>query len=444
MALYELRQAGPIGLGLFAKRDIPAGTRLIEEEPLLAVPRDAGMTNLVLRSFWDLTPEQRDMYMMLFAREKDEDEDEGENGTEWSDTRELGLVDSDDGKGAAVPGSEDCGEEDEVVVDDDLLEGALGVSDMGNVAEVGMEPGSSQLDESKQSDIAVDLDSAQHGGVGDLLAYDESPKPSHSGSGITDAFEPLSKSNNPATAAFPCTQSPDPPPTCLAATILNIFETNALGCEVTPPSTSSDPRTPPRIYANICLTASRLNHSCLPNVFCSYNNASGTHVVHATRDISRDEQLHSSYIPGTYQTTSSRRAALAKWGFRCECHACSDPRRARSDGQRERLRELQAVYDAERQSFNTDMTQGGVGRAMEALEAMIGIMEAEGLVGPEVGYLCGRLGICCIAARRSQEAVLWLGKKVEILRCCYGEDNPVYFREARLLDILRLRLGSDL
>jgi hypothetical protein len=53
------------GLGIFAKSDIPCGTRVIAEPPLLKVDREKGDANDILKAFESLPISQRDLYLGL-------------------------------------------------------------------------------------------------------------------------------------------------------------------------------------------------------------------------------------------------------------------------------------------------------------------------------------------------------------------------------------------
>lgn len=73
--------------------------------------------------------------------------------------------------------------------------------------------------------------------------------------------------------------------------------------------------------------ASRMNHSCVPNVHCS-TSTERLHVVHATRDILVGEEVEYSYIAGSFLPRRERQALLGLWGFQCQCTICSvtDPK----------------------------------------------------------------------------------------------------------------------
>lgn len=70
---------------------------------------------------------------------------------------------------------------------------------------------------------------------------------------------------------------------------------------------------------------SRINHSCSPNVVCSYNPTIKRLTVHATRDIKTGDQLLTEYTIGTFRRRLWRRMALERWGIECQCKTCTDP-----------------------------------------------------------------------------------------------------------------------
>ena len=74
------------------------------------------------------------------------------------------------------------------------------------------------------------------------------------------------------------------------------------------------------VFAHIC----RLNHSCSPNLHCSWNAALGAQTVYALCDIESGAELTVSYLPTLEHPRVHRRAALLDgWGFSCACTACS-------------------------------------------------------------------------------------------------------------------------
>ncbi|KAF2162531.1 hypothetical protein M409DRAFT_69105 [Zasmidium cellare ATCC 36951] len=74
--------------------------------------------------------------------------------------------------------------------------------------------------------------------------------------------------------------------------------------------------------------AARLNHSCVPNVHHSYNPTMNKLTVHAVRDIRQGEELVMNYIGQEchfWSHTMRWEYLRARYGFTCQCEACSDP-----------------------------------------------------------------------------------------------------------------------
>ncbi|KAF2187282.1 SET domain-containing protein [Zopfia rhizophila CBS 207.26] len=100
-----------------------------------------------------------------------------------------------------------------------------------------------------------------------------------------------------------------------------IFMTNAVSLRL-----QADPKgIPPNVpVTGLFPTAARLNHSCIPNVFMTWNSRIKRVTVHATRDIHPRDELTCSYI-GTktfFFPAEERRRLLVKWAFKCMCPAC--------------------------------------------------------------------------------------------------------------------------
>ena len=86
-------------------------------------------------------------------------------------------------------------------------------------------------------------------------------------------------------------------------------------------------------------TASRLNHSCVPNVHHSFNPTLKSTTIYAVKDIQAGEELCATYLGGEahYFVRSQRIEILrSRYGFTCDCTACRD-RTGASDGRRETM-----------------------------------------------------------------------------------------------------------
>ena len=121
-------------------------------------------------------------------------------------------------------------------------------------------------------------------------------------------------------------------------TALGIARTNALGLD-------SD-------SAGLFLFLSRFNHSCQPNVHHSWQEDRGLQVLRASCSIAENEELCISYLSllALCAPTRERLGEISdRFGFDCECPACSaGMKRTRdSDWRRERLSQLCAALAQE-------------------------------------------------------------------------------------------------
>lgn len=105
-------------------------------------------------------------------------------------------------------------------------------------------------------------------------------------------------------------------------------------------------RIPPFDLA-VFATASRLNHSCVPNVHHSFNPSLKSTTIYAVKDIQPGEELCATYLGGEahYLVRSERIERLSShYGFICDCIACMDHTGA-SDGRRETMASIARGLD---------------------------------------------------------------------------------------------------
>ena len=93
--------------------------------------------------------------------------------------------------------------------------------------------------------------------------------------------------------------------------------------------------------SGIYTIASRINHSCLPNVHHCWNNNIGQETVTTTREIKAGEEALTSYT-NLCRTRGQRNDVLHRYGFSCTCPACdtSTPFGRASEKRREKLLNL--------------------------------------------------------------------------------------------------------
>ncbi|KAL1599517.1 SET domain-containing protein 5 [Paraconiothyrium brasiliense] len=111
-----------------------------------------------------------------------------------------------------------------------------------------------------------------------------------------------------------------------------------------------------------------LNHSCLPNAYAAFDEATGEMAVHATKEIKEGEEVCLSHLegPDLFAPMNERRGLLVvQRGFTCLCDACMEAEQCESTQQespREKLRaELRNLIDKYRRNEATLMKKFGKG-----------------------------------------------------------------------------------
>ena len=83
-------------------------------------------------------------------------------------------------------------------------------------------------------------------------------------------------------------------------------------------------RRPRLAFSGVFLKISRINHSCLPNSFPSYDGSRGK--ITARKDIAKDEEIVISYTnPDPTLNKQERQKKLEPHGFECRCQLCMQP-----------------------------------------------------------------------------------------------------------------------
>lgn len=167
----------------------------------------------------------------------------------------------------------------------------------------------------------------------------------------------------------------------------------------------------------------RINHSCAPNCYSTFNDEAKRQAVRALRAIARGEELHICYTgsQAAGMARDARRALLRRrWGFACACAACGleGGALAASDARRTRIAALGARIEA-------DATEeGAVGGLAEEQLALMG---AEGL--PEVWATNSLLRASLVANRQGDEegAARWWLRMHAAMRTALGvrPDDPL-------------------
>jgi len=123
--------------------------------------------------------------------------------------------------------------------------------------------------------------------------------------------------------------------------INTIIQKNCFGCpDVRSVGEKNDEKDAMR-PAGLWLQASYMNHSCDANVYRAF--IGDLMIVHATRDIAKDEEIYISYsLPDADYTQMKERLNLG-WGFACGCKICVAESKSSTESRVRRQRLYQEV-----------------------------------------------------------------------------------------------------
>ncbi|KAL2042800.1 hypothetical protein N7G274_004559 [Stereocaulon virgatum] len=213
--------------------------------------------------------------------------------------------------------------------------------------------------------------------------------------------------------------------------ILQIFETNSFSADA---------------GSAIVYEASRMNHSCTPNVYHNWNAALGERgelTVHAIRDILPGEEILTSYINiCAYQF--ARQEQLNRYGFQCDCAACDMQTQFGRDSE-ERRRRLCVVNRkvVERCLWPGRSEMGDDGGTLDAVVEIIELLRAEGVVHMELTRHYRLAYPITAMLGNFAQACIWAEKAVELTRICTGTDYASYAQDEENLRMLVERARSD-
>ena len=178
--------------------------------------------------------------------------------------------------------------------------------------------------------------------------------------------------------------------------------------------------------ACICLDASRINHSCIPNAHFSWNSNIERETLHAVKDILEGEEITISYCPAI-RTLDERKSDLESYLFTCRCPAC---RRDQRFGIMSQIRRLQMLdLDHKIADFQNDPVaareEHDERNEEPAILKLVDLMDKEGLVyGKSRAYRDA--AECALKQGLREEALEYAGKELDVEFCCVGRDAPSY------------------
>jgi len=101
--------------------------------------------------------------------------------------------------------------------------------------------------------------------------------------------------------------------------MMGIFQTNSITIR------ELDKLKGKELGAAVYPKASRLNHSCAPNVACGFDSAKNMIEVRAVQDVDVGEELQVCYIDPVNMAEDRGKLLKARYNFQCDCKVCSLP-----------------------------------------------------------------------------------------------------------------------
>jgi hypothetical protein len=177
--------------------------------------------------------------------------------------------------------------------------------------------------------------------------------------------------------------------------------------------------------------ASRINHSCIPNVSFSFIPPSTAHPkgqmrFYAIKAISKGKELLSNYDKNIFEGAAKRQQKYRlHYGFDCACEACV-PRTefwARSDERRRGMKEVVGevkVLEREWLGVEVDSSVGKelCRKAMAVLLRLEGLLMKEGLVAAPLANVYRSLGKW--SERAGYDARQWKEKELDVSLLVFG------------------------
>ena len=181
-------------------------------------------------------------------------------------------------------------------------------------------------------------------------------------------------------------------------------------------------------HAAIFLTATRFNHSCLPNSYYSWNTLLNRIELHTMVDVPRGEELTICYCH-PFLTREERIAELRMYNFRCGCPACdvSTPFGQESEARRFEMRALEEWVTTYHEAPAHERTEGGL---LPVLLRLVALVKEESLHGELMNpyrdladhfKAGGDFAEALVFARLElEEEVVCLGEGSEVVRSTRG------------------------
>lgn len=197
--------------------------------------------------------------------------------------------------------------------------------------------------------------------------------------------------------------------------------------------------------AAIFLTATRFNHSCLPNTYYSWSEKRGEIVLHSMIDTPKGEEMTICYGDPSC-TRLERRSELRIYNFHCTCPACQteSPFGQASESRRRAMRALTEQITTMSQCDPNDDDASPIPGTRDPLTAILRLIETvkeEGLHGELMTPY--RDAAECLEGRGDIEGAVRFARlelREEVV--CLGRDSEVVEQTAEYIERLETQLEA--
>lgn len=192
--------------------------------------------------------------------------------------------------------------------------------------------------------------------------------------------------------------------------------------------------------AAMFLTATRFNHSCLPNIYYSWSEKRDEIVLHSMTDIPEGEEMTICY-GRAFCTRDQRQSELRIYNFYCGCPACQTETASGKASESRRL-VMKALNDQIimfQSMLNEALLVYGLQDPLTPVLQLIGLIKGEGLHGElmtpyrdAADYLRGRGNF--------EEALTFAHLELEEEVVCLGDDSDVVCKTIEYIEELEQQL----
>eukprot|EP00090_Calanus_glacialis_P035188 TRINITY_DN60124_c0_g1_i1.p1 TRINITY_DN60124_c0_g1~~TRINITY_DN60124_c0_g1_i1.p1 ORF type:complete len:336 (-),score=82.17 TRINITY_DN60124_c0_g1_i1:45-1052(-) len=194
--------------------------------------------------------------------------------------------------------------------------------------------------------------------------------------------------------------------------MMGIFQTNSI------PIREYDKLKGKDLGAAVYKYASRINHSCKPNVVWSFTQAKKVKEVRATKPILAGEEVTACYIDPLNMAEDRQKLLSSKYNFTCSCEICSLPTEKLKENDRLR-REILGLNNNMEDVYDQN-PQKALKYAKMKLERMEKIRDEMIEIFPQTYMDCYEL---CLAQKENEIAQIFSLRGKEVAKLIRGENS---------------------